>query len=214
MGRAFATALVQYTFRRVSVNMINKFLGQETPGYHPLLARLSILFLTFSLNLPKSKSAFHLLFHCEYCMQITTTGLTRIRPQNNRVIVIRSEAASIFSRELNRQEEKILDVDNLELEDLKEELHDVGDDFEKEPTLANFRVFRELIGKFAKKATSMAYRIEKKAIYRSTRTLEIVAIIDRAADELYHLVMEGQQNRIRIAGRIANINGMIIQISV
>lgn len=147
-------------------------------------------------------------------MQITSTSLTKFRPQNNRVIVIRSEAACIFSKELNKQEEKILDIDKLELEDLKEELQDVGDDFEREPTLANFRIFRELIGKFAKKATSLAYRIEKKAIYRSSRALEIVAIIDRAADELYHLVMEGQQNRIRIAGRIANINGMIIQISV
>jgi uncharacterized protein len=147
-------------------------------------------------------------------MQITTTGLTKIRPQSNRVIVIRNEAASIFSRVLNREEEKFLDFDKLELEDLKEELQDVGDDFEKEPTLANFRVFRDLIGKFAKKATSIAYRIEKKPACRPGRTLEIVAIIDRAADELYHLVMEGQQNRIRIAGRIANINGMIIQISV
>jgi uncharacterized protein YaaR (DUF327 family) len=147
-------------------------------------------------------------------MQITTTSLTTFRPQNNRVIVIRSEAASIFSRELKRQEEKILDVDKLELEDLKDALQDVGDGFEREPTLANFRIFRELIGKFAKKATSMAYRIEKKTSYRSGRTLEIVAIIDRAADELYHLVMEGQQNRVRIAGRIANISGMIIQVSV
>jgi uncharacterized protein YaaR (DUF327 family) len=147
-------------------------------------------------------------------MQITSTGLTKFRPQNNRVIVIRNEAASIFSRELNKQEEKILDVDKLELEDLKEELQDVGDDFERAPTIANFRVFRELIRKFAKKATSIAYKIEKKAISRSSRTLEIVAIIDRAADELYHIVMEGQQNRIRIAGRIANINGMIIQIRV
>ncbi|HEX2769322.1 MAG TPA: YaaR family protein [Geobacteraceae bacterium] len=147
-------------------------------------------------------------------MQITGTGLTKFRPQNNRVIIIRSETQSIFSSELNKQEERFLDIDKLELEDIKEALQDVGDDFEREPTLANFRVFRELIGKFAKKATSIAYRIEKKAIYRSSRALEIVAIIDRAADELYHLVMEGQQNRVRIAGRIANINGMIIQISV
>jgi uncharacterized protein YaaR (DUF327 family) len=145
-------------------------------------------------------------------MQITGTGITKYRPQNNRVIIIRSETPSIFSSELNKQEERILDFDKLELEDLKEELQDVGDCFEKEPTLSNFRLFRELIGKFAKKATSLAYRIERKTISRSSRTLEIVAIIDRKADELYRLVMEGQLDRIRIASRIANINGMIIQI--
>jgi uncharacterized protein YaaR (DUF327 family) len=146
-------------------------------------------------------------------MQITGTGITKFRPQNNRVIIIRSETPSIFSRELNKQEERFLDIDKLELEDLKEELQDVGDCFEREPTLANFRLFRELIGKFAKKATSLAYRIERKTISRSSRTLEIVAIIDRKADELYHLVMEGQQDRLRIASRIANINGMIVQIN-
>ena len=31
-ARAFATVLVQYTFRLVSVNMINKLLGEVTPG--------------------------------------------------------------------------------------------------------------------------------------------------------------------------------------
>lgn len=146
-------------------------------------------------------------------MQIIGNSPARFRPQSNRVIVIRSEASSIFSRELNKQEDKVLDIDKLELEDLREELQDVGDCFEKEPTLANFRIFRELLGKFAKKATSLAYRIEKKTIGRSNRTLEIVAIIDRKADEIYHLVMQGQRDRLWIAGRMASINGMLIQIS-
>lgn len=146
-------------------------------------------------------------------MQIIGSSPAKFRPQNNRVIVIRSDSSSIFSRELDRQEEKVLDIDKLELEDLREELEDVGDCFEKEPTLANFRIFRELLRQFAKKATSLAYRIEKKQIGRSRRTLEIVAIIDQKADELYHLVMQGQQDRLWLAGRIANISGMIIQIS-
>lgn len=146
-------------------------------------------------------------------MQIIGSSPIKFRPQSNKVIVIRSEASSIFSRELNKQEEKVLDVDKLELEDLREELQDVGDCFEKEPSLANLRVFRELLGKFAKKAISLAYRIEKMQAGRSNRTLEIIAIIDRKADELYHLVMQGQRDRLWIAGRMANINGMIVQIS-
>ena len=146
-------------------------------------------------------------------MQIIGSSPTKFRPQSNRVIVIRSEASSIFSRELNIQEEKIVDIDKLELEDLREELQDVGDCFEKEPTLVNFRIFRELLGKFAKKATALAYRIEKMPIGRSNQTLEIVAIIDRKADEIYHLVMQGQRDRLWIAGRMASINGMIVQIS-
>jgi uncharacterized protein YaaR (DUF327 family) len=146
-------------------------------------------------------------------MQIIGSSPAKFRPQYNRVIVIRSDAPSIFSAELDKLEEKVLDIDRLELDDLGEELQEMGDCFEKEPTLANFRIFRELLRKFAKKASSLAYRIEKKPIGRSGRTLEIVAIIDQKADELYHLVMQEQQDRLRIAARIANINGMIIQIS-
>jgi uncharacterized protein len=147
-------------------------------------------------------------------MQITGTRSTKFRPQSNRVIVIRNDAPSLFARELARKEETILDVDRFELEDLKEELQEIGESFEKEPTIANFRVFREMIGRFARKATSLAYRIEKVKNIHSGSILEIVSIIDRSADELYHLVMQGQQSRFFIASRIANINGMIIKVSV
>ena len=145
-------------------------------------------------------------------MQITGARSTKIRPQSNRVIVIRNDAPSLFARELTRKEEKILDVDRLELEDLKEELQYMGESFEKEPTLANFRIFREMIGRFARKATSLAYRIEKVKNGCGS-ILEIVSIIDRSADELYHLVMQGQQSRFCIASRVANINGMIVKVS-
>jgi uncharacterized protein YaaR (DUF327 family) len=147
-------------------------------------------------------------------MQIIGSSPAKFRPQSNRVIVIRSEASSIFSRELNKQEEKVLDIDKLELEELREELEDVGEYFENQPTITNYRAFRESIGKFAKKATSVAYRLEKKMDNRPSWTHEIVMIIDKAADELYHLVMQGQQNRISIARKIAGIKGMIVQISV
>jgi uncharacterized protein YaaR (DUF327 family) len=147
-------------------------------------------------------------------MQIIGSSSARFRPQSNRVIVIRSEASSIFARELNRQEDKIVDIDKLELEDLREELEDVGENLENQPTLSNYRAFRDLIGKFAKKATAVAYRLEKKTGKRSSWTIEIVTIIDKAADELYHLVMQGQMNHIRIASKIAGIKGMIVQISV
>jgi uncharacterized protein len=166
----------------------------------------------FSRNLPMSLPGFQLLLYGGYYMQITCTRSTKIRPQSNRVIVIRNEAPSLFAKELTRKEEKIFDVDCLELEDLKEELHEIGESFEKEPTIANFRIFREMIGRFARKATSLAYRIEKVNDRRGS-ILEIVSIIDRNADALYHLVMQGQQNRFSIASRIASINGMIVKVS-
>lgn len=146
-------------------------------------------------------------------MQVAGLGSNGIRPRNNRVIVIRNDAPSLFSRELARKEEKLLDIDRLELDDLREELQDVGESFEKEPTLANFRVFRDLIGRFARKATSLAYRVDKLKLAGPNRILEIVSVIDKRADEIYHLVMEGERDRFSLAGKIANINGMIVRIT-
>jgi hypothetical protein len=146
-------------------------------------------------------------------MQITGARSTGIRPQNGRVIIVRNSSPSPFSRELAKKEEIIRDLDALELEDIKEELLDMGASFEKEPTLANFRIFRELIGKFARKALSLAYRIERLKGARHGCIHEIVSVIDRNADEIYRLVMDEQRDRLCLAGRIANINGMIVRIT-
>ncbi|HEX9022726.1 MAG TPA: DUF327 family protein [Geobacteraceae bacterium] len=147
-------------------------------------------------------------------MQISVSTRANLRPQSNRVIVIRNEATSIFSRELARQEEKLLDIDRLELEELKDELQDVGEIFENHPTLINYRAFREAMGRFVRKAMAVAYRLEKRPGSRPSWTHEIIVIIDRAADELLRLVMQGEENRLSIAARIASIKGMIVQISV
>ncbi|HTP66064.1 MAG TPA: DUF327 family protein [Geobacteraceae bacterium] len=147
-------------------------------------------------------------------MRISESGRTRFEPGNNRIIVIRNSGPTVFSRELTRQEEKILDVDRLELDDLREELQDVGDLFENRPTIMNYRAFREAMGRFAKKAISVAYRLEKKPSNRPTWAHEIIMVIDRAADELLNLVMQDQHDRIRIASKMASIKGMIVRISI
>ena len=146
-------------------------------------------------------------------MQITSARSSGIKPQNNKVIILRNSSQSLFSRELVKREETILDLDRLELEEIKEELEDMGACFENEPTMANFRVFRELIRRFAKKAHTLAYRLEKLKGKRPYCIYEIISIIDRNADELYRLVMDEQRDRFRIASRIANINGIIVKIT-
>jgi uncharacterized protein YaaR (DUF327 family) len=146
-------------------------------------------------------------------MQITGTGSARVRARNDRVIVIRNDVPSLFSKELARKEEAIVDVDRMELEDLRDELNDAGECFEAEPNLVNFRLFREMIGRFARKATSLAYRVDKIRGNRNNSILEFISIIDRSADELYRHVMEGERGRVSLASRIADINGMIVRIT-
>ncbi len=117
-------------------------------------------------------------------MKIRSDKPSAIRCKDSRGIVPRKGVSSIFSGELIRQEEKLQDNDRQELENLRERLFDAGEKLEKEPTMANLAVFRELIGKFARKATSMAYRMETIANEYGGRPLDIVTVIDKEVDEL------------------------------
>lgn len=147
-------------------------------------------------------------------MEIIGIHSAKSRQQNNRAIAIRSSSSPLFSRELSRQEGRIINFDKLELDELRDKLQDAGDSLEREPTMANYRVYRERLGAFAKKATSLAYRIENISTSCASRPHEVVMVINKEADELYHLVMQRQQNPVRIASKIANIKGMIIKLSV
>jgi len=145
-------------------------------------------------------------------MKIRTEKPSTIRSQDRLGIVTRNNSSSIFSSELGRQEEILLDNDRQMLADIKERLFDTGEKLEKDPTVANFSAFCELIGKFAKKATSMAYRIDTLTGNMGTRPLDVVTIIDKEVDELYHLVMQGQRCRIQIAAKILSIKGLIVKL--
>lgn len=146
-------------------------------------------------------------------MKISTDEPSAIRSRDNLGIVTRKSASSIFSSELNRQEGKLLDNERQELEELREKLFVAGEKLEKDPTIAHLSAFRELIRKFARKATSMAYRIETVKNDFGGRPLDIVSVIDNEVDELYHLVMQGQRCRIRIAAKISSIKGLIVKLA-
>ncbi len=145
-------------------------------------------------------------------MKISSDKPSAIRCKDNRGVAPRKGVSSIFSGELILQEEKLQDNDRQELENLRESLFGAGEKLEKEPTMANLAAFRELIGKFARKATSMAYRMETVTSEYGGRPLDIVAVIDKEVDELYHLVMQGQQSRVQIAAKISSIKGLIVKL--
>ncbi len=145
-------------------------------------------------------------------MKIRSDKSSAIRYKDSRGIAPRKGVSSIFTGELTRQEEKIQDNDRQELESLREKLFDAGDNLEKEPTMANLAAFRDLIGKFARKATSMAYKMETFTSEYGGRPLDIITVIDKEVDELYHLVMQGQQSRIKIAAKISSIKGLIVKL--
>lgn len=97
-----------------------------------------------------------------------------------------------------------------ELQRLKEEIDKAGDVLEQEPTIANFKVFRELIGAMARKVSAEAYRMELLSGGITGRAHEVIAVIDKEADLLYHLVMREQKDHIRIVAQIIKIKGLVV----
>jgi len=97
-----------------------------------------------------------------------------------------------------------------ELQRLKEEIDKAGDTLEQEPTIVNFKAFRELLGTMAKKVSAEAYRIELVGGGFSGRTHEVMTVIDKEADLLYHLVMREQKDHIRITAQIIKIKGLVV----
>jgi uncharacterized protein len=97
-----------------------------------------------------------------------------------------------------------------ELQRLKEEIDKAGELLEQEPTIANFKVFRELLGTLARKVTSESYKIEMLSGGSTGRTHEVITVIDKEADLLYHLVMREQKDHIRIVGQIMKIKGLVV----
>ena len=97
-----------------------------------------------------------------------------------------------------------------ELQRLKEEIDKAGAVLEQEPTIVNFKAFRELIGSLAKKVTAEAYRIELVGGGFTGRTHEVMTVIDKEADLLYHLIMREQKDHIRIISQIIKIKGLVV----
>lgn len=145
-------------------------------------------------------------------MKITGNKPSSMKSRENRGAVTRRAGASVFFGELNRLEEKQRHTEKQALEDLRDKLFAAGDKLEQEPSPANLAEFRELIGAFAKKATSLAYRFESMGSYTGSE-LGLVSVIDKEVDELLRLVMQGQRARIDIAAKISTIKGLIIKLS-
>jgi uncharacterized protein YaaR (DUF327 family) len=118
-----------------------------------------------------------------------------------------------FSAELSRIEGTFFDHDKVELGYLQDQLQTAGENLENETTMANYLRYRDLLGRFAKKVMSIAYVIDTMGS-GDQLCHEVVRVINKEADDLYHMVMCGQRYRIMIAGKIANIKGMILKISV
>jgi len=97
-----------------------------------------------------------------------------------------------------------------ELQRLKEEIDEAGTNLEKEPTIANFKIFRGLLGSLARKVNAEAYRMELLSGGFTGRTHEVITVIDKEADLLYHLIIREHKDHIRIVAQIIKIKGLVV----
>jgi uncharacterized protein YaaR (DUF327 family) len=118
--------------------------------------------------------------------------------------------SSPFASRLAKSGEVLLDR-AVELEELKREIDMAGDSLERDPSMANYKAFRELLTLIAKKVTSEAYKVELLGGTPSAPAYhEVIQVIDSHADALYRLVISEQKDRIKIAAKIEQIKGLVL----
>lgn len=123
-------------------------------------------------------------------------------------------SGSQFVRTLTRNRSEFENYEQ-ELQVLKDELDKVGNELEREPTIANFRTFRDLIGRITKNVTSHAYRLQRVGgTTLNPRCFEIITVIDREADNLYRLIMTENKDRLAITNKILELKGLVVDLKI
>ena len=119
---------------------------------------------------------------------------------------------SLFSSELKAREQEQNGYDQT-ITGLREELDTAGKLLEQDPTIQNFKRFRELLSKIAKQVSNEAYRLEKIGGTPSNpRYYEIITVIDKEADRLYELIVKEQKNRMAITASVIGIKGLVVDL--
>src|SRR5665647_1484963 len=119
---------------------------------------------------------------------------------------------SFFADELSHHEEDIASyVDDTEA--LRTEIETAGNLLTTEPTLANFKHYRDLLSKLAKRVNAEAYRLDKfGGTPQNPRYYEIITVINREADSLYNLIIKENRDTMAITAKVIGIKGLVVDL--
>jgi uncharacterized protein len=124
----------------------------------------------------------------------------------------KSGEPQLFSSELNKSQHEMSNYEH-DVDELRQEIELSGEKLEKEPNLDNFRAFRELLSRMAKRISSEAYRLEKiEGTAQNPRYYEIITVINSEADRLYNLIVHEQRNRMAITAKVIGIKGLVVDL--
>ncbi|MBV5338826.1 MAG: YaaR family protein [Deltaproteobacteria bacterium] len=119
---------------------------------------------------------------------------------------------SFFADELSHQEEGAVSYQD-DIETFRAEIEKAGDLLATEPTLANFKHFRDLLSKLATKVNAEAYRLEKfGGTAQNPRYYEIITVINREADSLYNLIVKENRTSMAITAKVIGIKGLVVDL--
>jgi uncharacterized protein len=119
---------------------------------------------------------------------------------------------SIFAGELSHHEEGVASYQD-DIDTLRTDIEKAGNLLTTEPTLANFKQFRDLLSKLAKKVSAEAYRLDKfGGTPQNPRYYEIITVINREADNLYNLIVKENRDTMAITAKVIGIKGLVVDL--
>jgi uncharacterized protein YaaR (DUF327 family) len=119
---------------------------------------------------------------------------------------------SFFADELTCHEEGVASYHN-DIETLRSEIEKAGNLLTTEPTLTNFKQFRDLLSNLAKKVSAEAYRLDKiGGTPQNPRYYEIITVINREADNLYNLIVKENRDPMAITAKVIGIKGLVVDL--
>lgn len=120
-------------------------------------------------------------------------------------------SASLFAAVLEQQSED--GSYEQEIDTLRREIEQTGNRLQDEPTLPNFKQFRDLLSRLAKRVSTEAYRLEKiGGTPQNPRYFEIITVINAEADRLYNLIIQENRNHLAITANVISIKGMVVDL--
>jgi uncharacterized protein YaaR (DUF327 family) len=141
-----------------------------------------------------------------------TLSLKEIDKNTRSTSPVKKILTSLFAAELTQQEQ-VVETYQEEIETLRKEIEAAGDKLTREPILANFKQFRDLLGSLAKRISTEAYRLEKfGGTPQNPRYYEVIAVIDREADALYKLIVAENRDSLAITAKVIGIKGMVVDL--
>lgn len=141
-----------------------------------------------------------------------SSSLKELDKNSKNTSAFRKGLGSFFASELAQREEEI-QTQQQDVESLRKEIEAAGDKLTLEPTLANFKQFRDLLSTLVKRINSEAYRLEKfGGTPQNPRCYEIITVINSEADKLYNLIVRENRDNMAITAKVIGIKGLVVDL--